>query len=184
MTLKLKDVLGKKVLIAGEAGTGKTMLLVRLLEEVNAQGLSHEATLIDLAPKKLGEFGGKVTDYLHQVSGIRLLMPVNVYAPRLSGKTKEEVLLLAEKNRETIEPLLKEFLSKPTRMLFVNDLTIYIHVGDPSLLEKCIEASETFVGTVYYGTKLQDDKGSGITVRERTLTEKIMEKVDRVIFLE
>ncbi|MEM4676105.1 MAG: hypothetical protein QXM12_07435, partial [Nitrososphaerota archaeon] len=97
---------------------------------------------------------------------------------------KDEVMSLAEKNREAIEPLLKGFLSKPTRILFINDLTIYLHAGDPELLEKCIEVSETFVGTAYYGTKLQDDKGSGITLRERMLAERIMKKVDKVIFLE
>ncbi|MEM3401379.1 MAG: hypothetical protein QXP86_04795 [Nitrososphaerota archaeon] len=184
LILKLEDVLGKKVLIAGEAGTGKTMLLVKLLEEANAQSISDAVTLIDLAPKKIGEFGGRVVDYLRQIGGIRLLMPVNVFAPRLSGKTKDEVMSLAEKNREAIEPLLKGFLSKPTRILFINDLTIYLHAGDPELLEKCIEVSETFVGTAYYGTKLQDDKGSGITLRERMLAERIMKKVDKVIFLE
>lgn len=183
MRLKLDDVLGKKVLIVGEAGTGKTILLVRLLEEANVRGLSNEMTLIDLAPKRIGEFGGRVTDYLHQLGNTRLLVPAKVFAPRLSGKTREEVLLLAEKNREVIEPLLKELINKPTRMLFINDLTIYLHAGEPELLEKCIEVSETFVGTAYYGTKLQDDKGSGITFRERMLTERMMKKVDDVIFL-
>lgn len=183
MRLKLDDVLGKKVLIIGEAGTGKTILLVKLLEEVDEKGLSSEVTLIDLAPKRFGEFGGRVTDYLCQVGGIRLLMPTDVFAPRLSGKTKEDVLLLAEKNKELIEPLLKEFISNPTKILFINDVTIYLHAGDPTLIEKCIEVSGTFVGTAYYGTKLQDDKGSGITHRERTLTERLMKKVDEVIFL-
>ncbi|MEM4676263.1 MAG: hypothetical protein QXM12_08250, partial [Nitrososphaerota archaeon] len=74
LILKLEDVLGKKVLIAGEAGTGKTMLLVKLLEEANAQSISDAVTLIDLAPKKIGEFGGRVVDYLRQIGGIRLLM--------------------------------------------------------------------------------------------------------------
>ncbi len=184
MALKLDKVLGKKVLIAGDTGTGKTMLLVKLLEEAIMRGLSSEVTLIELAPKKIGEFGGRVTDYLRNISGTRLLVPTDVFAPRLSGKMKEEVLLLAEKNREAIEPLLKKFLGKPTRLLFINDLTIYLHAGDPELLEKCIKVSETFVGTAYYGTKLQYDKGSGITLRERMLTEKIMKKVDEVIFLE
>jgi len=183
LSIRLKEIVGKKVLIVGEAGSGKTMLLARLLEEAMVLGLSEEVTLIDLAPKKLDGLGGRVTDYLHPVGNVRLLMPKNVHAPRLSGKTKEEVLMLAEKNRETIQPLLEEYINKPTRVLFINDVTIYLHAGDPDLLERCIELSETFVGTAYYGTRLRDDKGSGITVRERALTERIMGKVDRVIFL-
>lgn len=183
MVLKFTDLLHKKVLIVGEAGSGKTSLLAKILEDAVNLNFSNDITVIEMSPGRIGNIGGRLVDFTESVSKVKLLMPDIVYAPRLMGKNKDEVLVLAKRNKETIEKLLNDFLMEPSKILFINDLTIYLHAGDTSILERCIDISKTFVGTAYYGRMLDDDKGSGITQREKESLKKIMRKVDTLLVL-
>jgi hypothetical protein len=95
------------------------------------------------------------------VNLVRYLTDDGIAPPRLAGRNATEVLKLAERNASLIKPLLLEFLKRPTRILLVNDLMIYLYAGDPSLLEGVLETTETFVATCYKGERLSDDKSSG-----------------------
>jgi hypothetical protein len=181
--LEIGRLLGRKTLIVGEAGTGKSHLLARILEKmVEALG-PEEITVIDMAPFRFSGIGGKLRELTESVNLVRYLTDDRIAPPRLAGRTATEVLKLAERNASLIRPLLLEFLKRPTKILLVNDLTIYLHTGDPSLLEKVLEAAETFVATCYEGERLSDDRGSGITAIERTRLNELKGRVDDVLVL-
>lgn len=179
--LKGRDVLGKKILILGETGSGKTKLLAELLRELIALIDPEKMTVIDLAPEKASGVGGKLTEYVNLINKVKYFSPEKVYTPRLTGTSPEEVLRYAELNREIMTPLLKKFIQHPTENLVVNDVTLYLHSGELETVLKCVRLAKTFLATAYYGTKLIDDLGTGISTRERQLTDKLATFMDLTI---
>ncbi len=183
LDLEVDRLLGKKTLIVGEAGTGKSHLLARILEKMVETIDPREITVIDMAPFRFSGVGGKLRDLTDSVSRVRYLTDEGIAPPRLLGRNADEVLRLAERNASLIEPLLIEYLNRPTRVVLVNDLTLYLHAGDPSLLGRVMEAAETFVATCYEGRLLSDDRGSGITEIERRRLAELKAMVDNVLVL-
>jgi len=181
LQLKSKEILGKKVLILGEAGSGKTRLAAKLLREFMTLVNPEKITIIDLAPQRAGEIGGKITNYLNMPSEVKYLSPKNVYTPRLAGKSPEQVLSYAELNRKNMEPLLREFIRNATEVLVLNDVTLYLHSGELENVLKCAKLAKTFLATAYYGSKLANDLGTKISSRERKLTDELATFMDLVV---
>jgi GTPase SAR1 family protein len=181
MKLKGKDILGKKVLILGEAGSGKTRLTAKLLQELIMLVNPKKITVIDFAPQRVGEIGGKITEHVSIPSVVKYLSPKNVYTPRLAGKSPEQVLHYAELNRKNMEPLLREFIRNATEVLVLNDVTLYLHSGELEIVLKCVKLAKTFLATAYYGSKLANDLGTGISSRERKLTDELATFMDLVV---
>jgi len=179
--LKGVDILGKKVLILGEAGSGKTRLAAKSLQELITLVNPEKITVIDLAPKRIDEIGGKLTDYVNLISGVKYLSPKNVYTPRLTGISPDQVSHFAELNRKNMEPLLDKFIQRPTEVLVLNDVTLYLHSGKLETVLECVRLAKTFLATAYYGSKLAKDLGTGITSRERQLTDELATFMDLVV---
>ena len=143
--------------------------------------------LIDMAPPAFpvdgGRLGGRLCDLNPLPGRVHLLLPGAVRAPRLQGRTASEVLELAEANRRVIEPLLERYLKGPAPLLVINDLTIYLHAGTVRRLMEVIGRADTFLGNAYYGRFLHDDRGSGVSRREREAVEELMGHMDYVIHL-
>lgn len=173
--------LGKRTLLVGEAGSGKTRFLAGFLDYLVDRGLAGETTLIEMAPNRVAGIGGGIEEYTLNVWKVRYLKPGRVWAPRLLGKSREEVIRYAEENRDVIKPLLQQYISHPTPILLINDITIYLHAGEPQHLIQAIELSNTFMATAYRGKKLEDDKGSGITWRERRGLKALRHMADEVV---
>lgn len=175
---------GKKTLIRGDVGKGKTSMLSRLLAEAAAAEGSGSITVIDMAPgeRSVGErkAGGRLAVPASLVA--RCIAPAHLAAPRLEGTDAEEVVRLAMRNASALEPCLALYIASPTPVLFVNDLTMYLQCGRAELLEEAIALAKTFVGTAYWGDFF-DDKGSGINVRERLLLVKLIGLFDAVVDL-
>lgn len=180
--ISIKEILAEKTLILGESGSGKTLMMAGLLEEAVSLGLADEITVIDMAPMQRG-VGGKIMDYTGAVSKVRHLSDERIYAPRLMGVSREEVLFYAEQNAKISEVMLRQYEKSPTNMLMINDLTIFLQHGDPRLLDKCITMASTFIGSAYSGELLSDDKGSGISLREKILVDELVKRMDRVVEL-
>ncbi|MDW8041331.1 MAG: hypothetical protein RMJ75_00800 [Nitrososphaerota archaeon] len=179
--MKLQSVLGRRVLITGEAGSGKSTRLLELLREAVSEGLGDLITVIDMAPERTGGFGGKLRDLDPTVNQLRYLTSDAIVGPRTTGRDAGEVVAIARRNAALIDQLLLAYLKHPTPVLLINDVTIYLHAGDPELLKAVIGASQTFVGTAYEGIKLAEDKGSGLTAIERERLKLLKSWVDQVI---
>jgi len=179
--LKGRDVIGKKVLILGEAGSGKTALAARMLEELMLLFNPEEITVIDMAPQRIGEVGGRLSEITNSVKKVKYLTPKKVYAPRLTGASREQVLKYAELNRRAMEPLFKMFVRRPTQILILNDVTLYLHAGELKTVLKSMRLAKTFLATAYRGSKLAEDRGSGISRREEQSVKRLSAQVDQIV---
>ncbi|MGQ9759265.1 MAG: hypothetical protein ACUVQ5_01655 [Candidatus Methanomethylicaceae archaeon] len=178
-----KDLIKKKLLIKGGVGTGKTRLTDKLLHQCVELLPAEHVTVMDFAPtrRKVGVL--MVGGSLSLLKGVRYLRPSKVWAPRLEGKTKEEVLELAHLNALSIEELFQIYKKSPTPILFINDLTLYLHAGSLERLLEVVSVAGTFVCNAYEGHQLSEDKGSGISDRERRLLKDFERYMDIVIDL-
>ena len=185
--LSVNEILGRKVLIVGDVGTGKTALTVQIFEKLIDLGLGNDITIIDMAPKTLfisgKRIGGKLDEYTDLVKKVKYLAPSVVYAPRLTSKSSQELLHLVKENVKNLDPLIDEYIRKPTKILIINDLSIYFHAGDLSKILQCLSRAETFLANSYYGKTLKNDFNTGVSYRERDLVKKMMRYMDRVIML-
>ncbi len=160
--------------------------MAQLLDEAVSLGFSGRISVLDCAPsvKPSGISVGlpleSLTDAVRRVRRIPL---EKIYAPRLMARSAGEATELAMHNRRSIDQALEEFQRSPTKILFVNDISLYFQVGGFSKLEDIFFITDTFVATGYFGEKLSGDHGSGISRHERMMMEKLMERMNVVITL-
>ena len=177
--------LGKRVLIIGDVGTGKTELTRRLLMEAFESGYGPSITVMDMAPHATTirglSVGGVLVD--PEDLGVRYLGVDDIRTPRLSAKNAEELLRLADYNRTEIEELLERFVADPTGILFINDISIYLQSGDLELLWSTLGKAETVVANGYIGERLKDDLGTGVSAREEEMMGELADRMDVVIHL-
>lgn len=182
--INIGKVLGRKILILGDVGSGKTRLTAQILDSLLKEASVDDITIIDMSPTTITWIGGRLSSYTPNALKVRYLAPEVVRAPRIEGKNKDEVINLAEFNKKVIDPLLHEFIRRPTSILFINDLSIYLHAGGVEMIIECLELSNTIVANSYYGQSLLDDKGSGVSTRERKSLEELTYRFDDVLRLE
>ncbi|MHA1581162.1 MAG: helicase HerA domain-containing protein [Candidatus Baldrarchaeia archaeon] len=171
----------------GDVGTGKTALTVQIFEKFVDLGLENDITIIDMAPKTFfisgKRIGGKLDEHTNLVKKVKYLAPSVVYAPRLTSKNSQELLYLINENLKNIDPLIDEYIRNSTKILIINDLSIYFHAGKLSKILQCMNKAETFLANSYYGETIKNDFETGISYREKTLVKKLMKHVDKVIML-
>ncbi len=180
--IEARAILGRRTVIVGESGSGKTRLTAKILEDLLRLVDADEVTVIDMAPTTVPGLGYRLTHYTDAAYRVRYLAPGEVRAPRLEGRSAAEVIQLAEFNRRAIEPILELFRRDPTRVLVVNDMTIYFHAGDPDRLAECALLAETFLANAYSGSRLSDDRGSGITRREAEALRYFVERLNADVY--
>ena len=180
-------LLRKKVLITGDVGAGKTRLTLELMDDAIELGFSDEITIIDMAPATIHvkgmRVGGKLSEFTDKLRNVRYLAPLKVETPRLSAKSKSELLHLVDLNEKRVRILLNEFVKTPTPILFVNDISIYFQSGVDEPILSALRSSETFIANGYYGTTLTSEFETSISKAERRLMEKLADNVDLVIRL-
>ncbi|RLE81625.1 MAG: hypothetical protein DRJ51_03400 [Thermoprotei archaeon] len=182
--LQVERILGRKILLLGDVGTGKTLLTSRILEKLVELGYEKHITVIDMAPEKMGHIGGTLGEYTRIVERVTYLRPRTIYAPRTTARNQEELLFMARKNAESIDSLLTKYLSQPTEILIINDVTLYFHAGDIRRVLGCLSHAKTFVANAYYGQKISCDYGTGVTLRERKLVERLAKEMDIILNLD
>ena len=180
----MSDLVGKKTLIVGDVGTGKTTQTRRLLEEALSLGVGP-TTVIDMAPETREVNGARVGGPLleAQVPNIRVLRDKRIKTPRLSAVDAKDLMEQARHNATVVEDLLKRFRVNPTPVLFINDVSIYLQLGDLETLWGTIAKARTIVANGYVGERLRDDRGSGVSERERRGMEELAARFDMVVRL-
>ena len=178
----MRDLVGRRTLIVGDVGAGKTRLTRRLLEEALELGLDG-VTVIDMAPRAVDIDGVTVGGVLFNADarGIRYLQTDDIKTPRLSARTSEELLQLADHNRENVERLLEAFDTEPSSILFINDVSIYLQRGSLDRLWETLLKADTVVVNGYVGEKLKADLGTGLSRDERRRMDELASRVAEVI---
>lgn len=183
----LKRFLGRKVLIIGDVGSGKTLLTANLLDQAVGMGYCHQITVIDMAPPTMDFHGMRIGGILAEVTKaaaeVRYLKPKEVKAPRAMAENAEELMRLANFNRQVIAKTLTEYLQNPTPLLFINDVSIYLQAGGIMKVLSAIHESQTCIANGYFGKKLAVDFGTGISRREQTMMRRLMREMDVTIRL-
>jgi DNA helicase HerA-like ATPase len=170
-------ILGRRILITGEVNTGKTTLTKNILESLCRAGAASRIVIVDMAPEVPEEVALKKG--VQGVGGKLLLfgwdeivyLATRIRPPRLSSKTEEEALSVAEKNRASIDVLFRGFQQTERDILFLNDVSMYLQMGSTGDLLKWIGSASTVVANGYYGCKL----GTGpLSMRESAEMELLM----------
>lgn len=179
----LKDFIGKKIVIVGDVGTGKTTLTRRLLVEASLEG--NRITVLDFAPAEKTVRGVKIGGHIYEESDARIrnLKSDLIKTPRISAKNAEELISMASFNEKITSTLISEFRDFPTDTLFINDVSIHLQQGNLKPLLDAIKLSKTVIINGYMGKHLSYDYGSGISRREINLMRRLSSKMDCVIKL-
>jgi GTPase SAR1 family protein len=180
-----QNLLGKKVLITGDVGAGKTKLTLELLGEAVEMGFRDGITVIDMAPATtvVGEskVGGRLSELTEAVREVRYLAPQRVETPRLKADSADELLYLVGLNEERIRRLIEEFISDPSPILFINDVSIYFQSGSGDPIFAASEAAETLIANGYYGEYFAFDHGTGVSKLEKELMDRLAHHMDVLI---
>ncbi len=176
----LKRLVGKRTLIIGEVGSGKTyytaLLLTKLLPYFS------KAIIIDMAPD-LGDIGLPLSRYMEIPPNVKYIRIRAMRGPRKEGTAPEEVIFLAQQNASMIRPALEGFIEDPAPLLVINDLSMYLQAGPINDLLLCLRLSQTFLGNSYYGKGLSEDKSTGISKREKEMVESLFSEMDFIIHM-
>jgi hypothetical protein len=183
MEYSFSDLKGKKTLITGDLGSGKIEYARRLLEEAidEAKGL---ITVIDFSPSLRTKDGADVGGRLYNGDSpmVRVLSSKLMKTPRITAETPEELVRLADYNRNITEALLDQFKGS-TDTLFINYVHLHLQRGTLQTLWDAIREVDTVVLTGCMGSEQGDDLGTGVSRRERTLMMRLGSNMDQVIQL-
>lgn len=173
----IEQYIGRRTLIAGDVKTGKTARTLKILHLFLKSRRAQNIAVLDLAPDVIQGIGGKLAPPAHSAL---VYLTDRIVAPRLTAKNPAQAQRLAEQNAEVIETLFVKLERLQPEVLFVNDVTLYLHAGRPERLDAALNVASTQVINAYFGRTLGD---CALARRERRLTEALKKTCDRVILM-
>ncbi len=180
-------MIGRKVIIIGKVGTGKSSLTLKLIRQAIELSKVEEITVIDMAPTaatlEARRIGGRLDEMSDLVKPVIYLAPKEITAPRLSSHSSEELLQHVLRNKQLIDSAIQAYKEKHTPILFINDLSIYLESGDLKSILELINLPRTLIANGYYGTSLDQDLNTGISKLERNMMDRLRQYMDLVISL-
>ncbi len=172
-------------LLYGETNTKKTYFTAKFVQFLieSKKFDPKEICLLDFAPPlntiNNVKIGGKIKDFYKYSSKCNnISFKGEIIPPRLNAKNKKELYENACKNYKRTFKILKVFNDAPTSVLIINDISIYLHIGNTKLLLKTIKKANTFFGNSYYGSSLKRNFATLFSSREKRLVEYLIKKVE------
>jgi hypothetical protein len=180
------------VLLVGDSDTGKTLSILFFLKHliVNEKISPQDITLLDFGPPRFTKdgisIGGKVADYIDvfanecpEIINVRYVLKEEKFrAPRSDAKNSLHLLNLCFKNWQKAREHIKKYEQNPTKVLIINDLSIYLHMGSLSQIKRVRAIPEIFFANAYSGKRLLADLGSNISSAEIRLLKKFSESMN------
>lgn len=192
--MKIKDFeykyfLGKHTLLYGETDTKKTFYTAKFIDFlIESQKIDpKEISILDFAPKLMKinglKIGGKINEFSAH-SSICNVIPLEreIIPARLKARNKKELYENLCHNYKITSNSLKIFNEKPTKLLIMNDVSIYLHLGDKSYLLNTINKTNTFLGNSYYGSTIKSGFGCLLSLKEQKRVEFLIKNLDNSIF--
>jgi len=131
-----------------------------------------------LAPEKVQGVGGKIPLTPQEKEQLFYFSPL-IVPPRLSGKTEEEVQMIAQENWARIEETLKGISRLTLAVLIINDVSLYLQKGTAAHLLSQVARIPTLVMNGYYG---QYFGTSPLSRWEREQMEALRACCDQIIY--
>ena len=146
------NCIGTYTFLYGETNTKKTYYTSKfihfLLESRNID--PKEISILDFAPPqsciKDIKIGGKIEDFYRNSDKCNCFyFEGEIIPPRLNARDIKEVYKNACENFKKTHKILKEFNNNSTSILIINDISIYLHIGNKKLLIDSIKKAKLFL---------------------------------------
>ncbi len=187
---KLKDLnelIGHQTILYGESNTGKTHNAAIFLQFLLNSNIDPKTiSVLDFAPKcqiyNKRKIGGKIIDYFIPPDTLGLFLDVETTPPRLTGKNKREIKNYALQNQDLTKKALKRYLIRPTPILIVNDISIYLQKGSIRFFIKVLKSAITFYGNSYYGKSISNKYSKRFSKIESNKILRLIENIELSYF--
>ena len=182
------NCIGHHTLLYGETDTGKTYLTAKFIEFlIQSESINPEdISILDFAPPINSfnniKFGGKIKDF-SKVSLQCKNIPLNgeIIPPRFAASNKKQLYDFICHNYRITSQCLETFKEKPTGYLIVNDLSIYLHLGNKNSFLELINTVNTFFGNSYYGVEIKSDFSKLLSLKEKNRVEFLIKNIENPI---
>ncbi len=181
--------LGQHTLLYGEANTKKTYITAQFIEYLLLSEAINPAdiTILDFAPPLNTindiKFGGRIKDFSKLSLKCKYLpLEGEIIPPRFNARDRKELFENICHNYRITAKSLQLFNENPTNFLIINDLSIYLHLGDKDYILQTIINTNTFFGNSYYGTKIKSSFSRLISLLERKRVEFLVTHIENSFF--
>ena len=183
--LSFDDFIGAHTILYGEANTKKTYYTAKFVQyltdikKINPK----EISILDFAPQLSNirglKIGGKIEDFFPQsIRCNNILFEGEIIPPRLNANNKNELYQYAQMNYEKTFEILEIFNEEPTSILIINDISIYLQLGDKKYILDTIKQASTFFGNTYYGSSIKRNFAKIFSKNEKRSVKFLIKRVD------
>ncbi|MFX1346288.1 MAG: hypothetical protein ACFFBC_10620 [Promethearchaeota archaeon] len=187
--LNFNSLVGHHTLLYGETNTKKTFYTSKFIQFlVESKNISpNDISILDFAPPSTTinnlQIGGKVQDFYEKCNSCKnILFKGEIIPPRLNSNNKTELYHIAYENYKKTSEILDFYKNNPTPVLIINDISIYLHIGNVKPLLEVINRSNTFFGNSYYGSSITRNYATLFSLREKRQIEYLIKKVEKSYF--
>jgi hypothetical protein len=183
-----ENFIGKSTLFYGETDTRKTYYTAKFIDYlIEYQKYDpKEISILDFAPELMLinglKIGGKINDFSNKsVNCSTIRLEGEIIPARLKAQNKRELFENICHNYKITLQALEEFNQSTTSFLIINDVSIYLHLGDKSFLLNTIKKASTFCGNSYYGDTIKSGYGKLLSLKEKKRVEFLIKNLDNPI---
>ena len=184
--LNFDDFIGAHTILYGEANTKKTYYTAKFVQYLIDIKKSNpkEISIVDFAPELSNirglKIGGKIEDFFPQsIRCNNILFEGEIIPPRLNANNKKELYQYAQMNYEKTFKILEIFNEEPTSILIINDISIYLHLGNKKYILNTIKQTSTFFGNTYYGSSIKRNFATLFSIKEKRSVKYLLKRVDK-----
>ncbi|MBY9018157.1 MAG: hypothetical protein KGD66_04920 [Candidatus Lokiarchaeota archaeon] len=185
--IDFKKAIGQHTLLYGEINTGKTYYTAQFIDYLlKSEYISPaDISVLDFAPAlniNNIKFGGKIKDFSKMSLKCKYLpLEGEIIPPRFNARDRKELFENVCHNYKIATKSLQLFNENPTNFLIINDLSIYLHLGNKNYLLQTIINVNTFFGNSYYGTKIKSSFSKLLSLKERKRVEFLINHIQNSI---
>jgi len=186
-----KYFIGKRTLLYGETDTKKTYFTAKFIDYLidYQQIVPKEISILDFAPELIMfnglKIGGRINEFSDHYSMCNVIpLEKEIIPPRLKARDKRELYQNICHNYKITSKALKIFNEKPTKLLIMNDISIYLHLGDKNYILNTIKKVNTFLGNSYYGSTIKTGFGCLLSLKEKKRVDFLIKNFDSSILTE
>jgi hypothetical protein len=178
------EYLNHRTLLYGETNTKKTYYTAKFVQFlVESKFNPLEITILDFAPKMVtindSKIGGRIEDfYANSKICNNMYFEGEIIPPRLRSQNSKVLIENARNNYVKTHQILEEYHQKPTLILVINDISIYLHVGKLEYFLKTIQKARTFFGNTYYGTSINRNFSYKFSLKEKKFIESLVKRIE------